>query len=199
MVVDAGLVERLRDALAGRGVTMEYLESGALAFARLRELVPLGSEVQTGSSTTLEQIGFIAWLKEHHSAGRLHYFRADVINNAAERTLNRRLGTLAEYFLGSVTALTVDGLAVVSDAAGSRLGGYVYSAARVIWVVGINKIVPTLDDAIRRVWDVALPLEDARIKSTGGEGSEVGKLAIFYNEAATERIRMLLVGEALGF
>src|ERR1700757_4715525 len=64
---------------------MEYMETGPQALARLQELIPLGSEVQTGSSTTLEQIGFVAWLKAHHEAGRLHYFRADVINNAAER------------------------------------------------------------------------------------------------------------------
>jgi len=46
---------------------------------------------------------------------------------------------------------------------------------------------------------VALPGEDARIKSIGGHGSEVGKLVFFYNEARRGRIRMLLVGEELGF
>ncbi len=178
---------------------MEFMETGAQALARLKELVPLGTEVQTGSSTTLDQIGFTAWLKEHHESGRLHYFRAEVVKDAAERTANRRRGTQAEYFLGSVNALTVDGLAVVADQAGSRLGGYIYPAKRVIWVVGVNKMVPTLDDAIRRVWEVALPQEDARVRATGGEGSSVGKLAIFYNEPARDRIRLLLVGEPLGF
>jgi hypothetical protein len=65
--------------------------------------------------------------------------------------------------------------------------------------VGTNKIVPTLDDAFRRIWDVALPGEDAQIKSIGGHGSEVGKIVIFYREADPDRIRLILVGESLGF
>ena len=198
--IDRAIIERLGSALAERGVTMEYVETGAEALARLQELVPLGTEVQTGSSTTLDQIGFTAWLNELHAAGKLRYFRAETqgVNDAAARNENRRQATLAQYFVGSVNALTEDGIAVASDAAGTRVGGYVFGAVNVIWVVGINKIVPTLEAAVRRIWEVALPGEDARIKSIGGHGSEVGKMVFFYNERPG-RIRMLLVGEELGF
>lgn len=180
---------------------MEYHPTGREALARLQELVPLGTQVMTGSSTTLEQIGFIDWLTEHHRAGRLFYFRAEVQQeeDRAAREENRRQATLAEYFLGSVNALAMTGEAVVSDHAGTRVGGYVYAARNVIWVVGINKIVPTLDDAIRRVREVALPQEDARIRAEGGAGSTIGKLVIFCEESRPNRIRMLLVGEELGF
>jgi hypothetical protein len=58
--------------------------------------------------------------------------------------------------------------------------------------------VPTLEDAVRRVWEVALPQEDARIKSIGGHGSHVGKMVMFHSERPG-RIRMLLIGEQLGF
>lgn len=200
-IIDRAKIERLRAALAERQITMEYVPTGAEALARLKELVPLGTEVMTGSSTTLDQIGFTAWLKERHEAGQLRYFRAEVqtIGEARARTSNRRIATLAPFFLGSVNALTEDGLAVCSDASGTRIGGYVFGAQRVIWVVGINKIVPTLEDAFRRIWEVALPAEDARIKALGGKGSEVGKVVIFYREADPERIRLILVGESLGF
>jgi len=60
--IDRGAIERLDEALRQRGVEMEYVEKGADALARLRELVPLGTEVSTGSSTTLDQIGFTDWL-----------------------------------------------------------------------------------------------------------------------------------------
>ena len=198
--IDRTQIDRLREALGERGVAMEYVETGVEALARLQELVPLGAEVQTGSSTTLEQIGFTRWLTELHAQGKLRYFRAETqrVNDAAARTLNRRQATLAAYFLGSVNALTEDGIAVAADAAGTRVGGYVFGAQNVIWVVGINKIVPTLEDAVRRVWEVALPGEDARVKATGGEGSSVGKMVMFHRERPG-RIRMLLVGEELGF
>jgi len=202
--VDTARIERLREALASRGVTMEYLATGADALARLKELVPMGVEVGAGSSTTLDQIGFTQWVTDLHHEGKLRYFRAEAHHTAeaAMRNENRRQATLAEYFLGSVNALTEDGIALVSDASGTRVGGYVYAARNVIWVVGINKLVPTLDDAVRRVWEVALPAEDARVKREYGNPdhvSQVGKLVFFYREAQKDRIRMLLVGEELGF
>lgn len=200
-VIDRTRVEQLREAMARRNVAMEYVETGAQALARLKELVPLGVEVMTGSSTTLDQIGFTSWLRELHAQRKVRYFRAEVphASDPAVRTANRRQATLAPYFLGSVNALTMDGEAVVADQSGSRIGGYVFGAQRVIWVVGINKIVPTLEDAIRRVWEVALPGEDARVRAEGGAGSMVGKLVIFHHEAVPGRIRLILVGEELGF
>lgn len=180
---------------------MEYHPTGESALARLIELVPLGTEVMTGSSMTLEQIGFIDWLTEHHHAGRLRYFRAEVhqTSDGSGRESNRRQATLAEYFLGSVNALAMTGEAVVADHSGTRVGGYVYAAWNVIWVAGVNKIVPTLDDAIRRVREVALPREDARVRAEGGAGSSIGKMVIFCEESRPNRIRLLLIGEDLGY
>src|SRR4051794_17459940 len=80
--IDRQKIDRLRDALAERNITMEYYETGAEALARLQELVPLGTEVQTGSSTTLDQIGFTSWLTELHEAGKLRYFRAEARHNS---------------------------------------------------------------------------------------------------------------------
>src|SRR5688572_3062789 len=171
--LNAEAIEDLRQALDHRGVTMEYHPTGASALTRLQELVPLGgTKVMTGSSTTLQQIGFIDWLTAHHRAGNVFYYRAEVHTQGAReaRDENRRQATLSEYFLGSVNALAVTGEAVVADHSGTRLGGYIYAARNVIWVVGINKLVPTVDDGIRRVREVALPLEDARIRAEGGEG-----------------------------
>ncbi len=199
--VDRTQVERLREALSQRNIVNEYYDTGAEALPRLKELVPLGTEVQTGSSTTLDQIGFTAWLKELHAEGKIRYFRAETQQHADSgvRTSNRRVATLAPYFVGSVNALTEDGVAFVCDQSGSRLGGYIFGAQNVIWVVGVNKIVPTFEDAMRRLREVALPGEDARVKSLGEKGSAINKVGIFYGENFPGRIRLILVGESLGF
>ncbi len=199
--IDRAQIEQLLDALRRRNIESEYHETGAEALARLKELVPLGTEVQTGSSTTLDQIGFTAWLRELHGDGKVRYFRAETQQHAdpAARTANRRQALLAQYFLGSVNALTEDGVALVSDASGSRLGGYIFGAQNVIWVVGVNKIVSTFEDAMRRLREVALPQEDARVKELGEKGSSINKVGVFFGENATGRIRLLLIGESLGF
>ncbi|MBM2810641.1 MAG: hypothetical protein HW416_1400 [Chloroflexi bacterium] len=194
-------VEQLKQALAERGVAMEYVAAAPDALSRLKELVPMGTEVQTGSSTTLDQIGFTKWLTEMHQEGNLVYHRAQTRGQGGPlaRAASRRQSTLAPYFLGSVNGLAMTGEAVVTDNDGNRIGGYVYGAANVIWVVGVNKLVPTLEDAIRRTWDFVAPQENARTQRTYGFNSVLGKTMIFHREVTPNRIRLLLVGESLGF
>ena len=87
---------------------------------------------------------------------------------------------------------------IAADQGGSRQAGYVFGPPKVIWVAGTNKLVPTVEDGIRRLRDVALPREDARVKAEGGAGSYVGKLVIYERERPG-RITLVLVGENLGF
>jgi hypothetical protein len=58
--------------------------------------------------------------------------------------------------------------------------------------------VPNLESAVRRVREVALPLEDQRVKRQGGQGTSIGKLVI-YERDHPGRITLVLVGENLGF
>jgi LUD domain len=88
---------------------------------------------------------------------------------------------------------------VVASASGSQLAPYSSGAGKVVWIVGSQKIVPTLDDGMRRVEEYALPLEDARARLTYGEGSFVGKVLTFYRESMPGRINVILVKEKLGF
>jgi hypothetical protein len=65
-------------------------------------------------------------------------------------------------------------------------------------VAGTNKLVATLDDAVRRVREVSLPLEDQRMRQTGASGSSIGKTMIWERERPG-RTTLILVGEPLGF
>ncbi|HEX6034087.1 MAG TPA: LUD domain-containing protein [Anaerolineales bacterium] len=114
----------------------------------------------------------------------------------------RRQGTLAEYFLGSVTAIAETGELVFASGSGSQLPAYAYTSRNVIWVAGAQKIRLTLEDAIRRIREYVLPLEDQRMKSTGNPaGSRINRLLILENEPAYLRrnLTLILVNQALGF
>src|SRR5437588_801864 len=107
---------------------MEYVDTGAEALARLQELIPMGCRVHTGSSTTLEQIGFAPWLRGLHHAGQVHYFReaSRTIDDPELRIDNRRQALTADYLLGSLNALTLDSVGVCADASGTRISGYIF-------------------------------------------------------------------------
>src|SRR3989344_3094700 len=67
------VVERVMSALAERGVTAELVSNRAEALERLKALIPQGVSIMNGSSRTLEEIGFVDYVKSgKHSWNNLH-------------------------------------------------------------------------------------------------------------------------------
>lgn len=196
---DARRVERTFAALRERGVNTVFVPDREAALKAILTLIPQGSAVAHGSSTTLQEIGLVDFL--NHSNSGYRYMNAEWLaeNDTALRArLRAKLSLESDYFLGSVQAVCETGEVIGSDAGGSRQAFYVYGPPHVIWVAGINKVVPSLSEGIRRTREIALPLEDRRMKKAGAEGSFVGKLVIYERERPG-RINLILVGESLGF
>ena len=102
--------------------------------------------------------------------------------------------------MGSVHSVTQPGEVVIASATGSQLASYVYASHNVIWVVGTQKIVLTLEEALKRIREYFLPLEDERVKQAGFKGSAVAKILIFEKETLPSRkITLIFVNEKLGF
>jgi hypothetical protein len=133
-LADEDTVKRASNALRVRGVRVEFLQTGEDALKRIVELIPPAGEVMTGSSTTLKEIGFVDLLK-----GGKHLW-----NNLKEAIVKekdplkqvelRKRGVSAEYFLGSVHAVTQSGEVIVASNTGSQLPSYAYSSNNVVWV-----------------------------------------------------------------
>jgi hypothetical protein len=104
-----------------------------------------------------------------------------------------------DVVVGSVHAVTEEGEVVIASATGSQLGPYASGAGTVIWVVGSQKIVPDLDEGLRRVREYVLPLEDRRTREIYGGPAFIGKLMIVSREQRPGRIVVILVRELLGF
>jgi hypothetical protein len=111
----------------------------------------------------------------------------------------RRLLACPDVIMGSVAAVTETGSLVIASGSGSQLPGYAGGAARAIWIVGAQKVVPDLSSALRRVEDHCLPLESARTKAAYGWPSAVNRLLILNAEPHPGRATVLLLREAIGF
>lgn len=195
-------VQRTVESVNGRGIHAELVETKEAALERVKALIPPGCVVMTGSSVTLQQIGFEDILISGDHPWR--NFKADLLaeKDPAKQSAMRKHGTLAEFFLGSVNALAETGELVFASGSGSQLPAYAYTSRNVIWVAGTQKIAPTLDDAIRRVREYVLPLEDQRQKSLGNQaGSRINRLLIIEGEPAYLRrnLSLILVNQVLGF
>ncbi len=193
------VIDMVMAGLRERNFNPVLVEDGEAALEMLRHIIPPGKEVMTGSSTTLEEINFIPLLISGEHPWRNWKDRILAEKDRAARAALRRQAVAADYFLGSVQAITESGQVVAVDATGSRNGGYVYAAQHVIWVSGTNKIVGDLDMAWRRVYEHCVPLEDARQKGLGNSGASVGKLVVYEREYLPERITTILIKQKLGF
>ncbi len=194
-------IQRTVEAVNARGIHAEVVQTKEQALKRLQELIPAGAVVMTGGSVTLTQIGLDALLISGQHAWR--NFKADLLaEKDPARQANLRLqGTMAEYFLGSVNAVAETGELVFASATGSQLPAYSFTSRNIIWVAGAQKITPTLEDALRRVREYVLPLEDQRQKSLGNKnGSFIGRILIFEREPAFLRrnLHLILVNQVLG-
>ncbi|MBI4497614.1 MAG: lactate utilization protein [Chloroflexi bacterium] len=195
---DEATVRATMDALRERNFLPRYVPTRDAALAALQEMVPPGTTVAHGTSTTLIQVGFLTFIEQAEGYDYLPR-RVRAEDDPERRTRLRKEATLADYFLGGVQAIAQTGQVVAADASGGRQAGYIYGANHVIWVAGVNKIVPTLDDALRRLREHAFPLEDQRMKQTGAPGSSINKVVIYERESVAGRTQVLLIGEALGF
>jgi hypothetical protein len=195
-------VHRTVEAVNARGIHAELVETKEAALERVKALIPSGCVVMTGSSITLQQIGFEEILIGGEHPWR--NFKADLLaeKDPAKQSAMRRQGTLAEYFLGSVNALSEMGELVFASGSGSQLPAYAFTSRNVIWVAGAQKIASTLDEAMRRVREYVLPLEDQRMRSMGNQaGSQLNKILIIEREPAYLRrnLSLILVNQVLGF
>ena len=66
-----------------------------------------------------------------------------------------RESLMAEYFLTSANALTMNGEMVNLDCSGSRVAAVAYGPRKVVVVAGANKLCNSLDEAISRVMSIA--------------------------------------------
>lgn len=200
---ERAVVDKTIEALKAHNFLAEFVETKSAAMARIKEIIPAGAKVMTGSSTTLNEIGFTDYLKsgEHPWNNLKDAIVAET--DPAKQAALRKQSIFSDYWLGSVHAVTVTGETLTASGSGSQIPAYASTSPNVIWVVGTQKIVPNLDEALKRLHEYTFPLEDARMKSVtaGKSGSNISKILIQNNEAGYlgRKIHLIFVNEKLGF
>ena len=185
--------------IEGRGINVILVNTRTEALEKIKKLIPKNSEVYNGGSSTLNEIGFLDYLKTNkHGWINLHEEILREKDPKKQADLRRKSVT-SEYFLGSINAIAKTGELVACDATGSRVTAYPFAAKNLILVSGMNKITNSLEDAIKRVREYVYPLENERAKKAYGSGSTIGKWVIIEREIFKGRTTLILVKEKLGF
>ncbi len=194
------IVEKTIASLKERNINPIFAETKEEAVLKIKELIPAGATIMTGSSTTLNEIGFSDLLvSKNHPWKNLKDAIVEEKDPEKQNRL-RRESVLSDYFLGSVHAVTQDGEVWTASASGSQIPSYAFTSPNVIWVVGTQKIVPDSASAADRIKNYVFPLEDKRMKSVGAPGSTIGRWLIFEREIMPNRkVNLIFVNQKVGF
>jgi L-lactate utilization protein LutC len=191
-------LERTAARLEEHGIHAIVVPNGAEALRIVLSLIPEHSEVLVATSETLKQIGLAKDIEESGKYVSIHKRLLALDRKTQERDW-RQQSQSPQYEVGSVHAVTEEGDLLIASATGSQLGPYSYGAGKVIWVVGAQKVVPTLQDGLKRLREYSLPLEDARALQAYGMNSGLCKTLIISRELTPGRATVVLVEEVLGF
>jgi hypothetical protein len=196
---DQETLDKTVKALTEHGVKVVIAESAADAKKMAVDIIPQKAEVMTMTSETLREISLDQEINEsgNYDAVKPKLYN---LNRETDGKVMQQIGAAPDWSIGSVHAVTEDGKVVVASNTGSQLPGYAYGSPHVLWIVGTQKIVKNLDEAMNRIYEHVLPLESERAKKAYGvPGSNVSKIFILNNEVAPDRITMILVKENLGY
>jgi len=151
-------IEKTAAALRKKGYEVSCFATGAEAASYLDGKIN-GYTVGFGDSETLLALGLYERLSPHNDVyDPMHRHEGKGFYSTARDCLT------TEIFLTSVNGLAETGEMVNIDGAGNRIAGSLYGHRKVYFVVGKNKIAPTLEEAAYRARNIAAPMNAARHK-----------------------------------
>ncbi|MBR2047767.1 MAG: lactate utilization protein [Oscillospiraceae bacterium] len=184
-----------------------YCATKEEALAKALQLIPEGSTVGWGGAMSAQQIGLI----DAVDSGNFNALNRDKTTTPQERTAVMRACFNADWFITGANALSLDGQMVNIDGVGNRTGMIIYGPTNILVIAGMNKVVDSLEEAVRRTRTIAAPQNAQRFglpnpcSVTGACGDcknetcICNQLLITRNSKPAGRIKMIIVGQDLGF
>ena len=199
------LAEKTIKGLASRNMTGYYAATKEDALAQALSLIPEKSLVTMGGGMSVHEIGLVDALK----AGAYDFLDRD---EAEDKRAAMLAAYDADFYLASCNALTDDGILINIDGNANRVSAIAQGPRKVLFIVGINKISPDLDSAMKRARNVAAPANIQRFASLNPPCKKVGRcfdckspdticcqFLITRYSMHKDRIHVILVNDALGF
>lgn len=137
-------IEKIIEALESNNFTAIYVEKAADAVPLILDMIPADASLEMAGSASVLQMGLLDTLRERGNL-KMQFPRPGEIPKRKD------------VLLVSTNAVTMDGKLVNLDGMGNRVAAMAYGTSKVILLVGTNKIVRDVDEAMERVQKVIAP------------------------------------------
>ena len=214
-------VKKTMENLEKNNMGVSFIPSAKDLPALISSLIPKDSLVGAGGSMTLQESGIIDALKN----GDYRFIDRNVPGISAEDKYQKNMeGLQSDVYLSSANAITQRGELYFVDGTNNRLAALLYGPKKVYVVVGYNKIVANVKEAVNRVKQMAAPTNSVRFNKETfcvKHGHCVAPLCdenhlmaippgacdegicssflLLGHQSVKERIHVLIVGEELGY
>jgi len=151
--------------LQKRHMNGQYASNRNEALSTAMDMIPPGAVVARGDSISLDQIGLLSELLKRNKNALIDPFVTDTDGSwvkEEERQRMMRESFFADILVTSTNAITLDGKLVNVDGHGNRVAAMIFGPSKVILVVGINKIVKDVTEALERIHQFAAPINAKR-------------------------------------
>ena len=201
------LGQRIIKGLESRNMEGYYAETKEEALKKALELIPEGSSVAWGGAMSAKEIGLIDAVCE----GNYKECNRDTAKTPEERKELTLAAFGCDYYLAGANAITEDGVIVNIDGMANRVAAISFGPENVLMIVGMNKVVKDVENAVSRARNEAAPVNAQRF----GLDTPCSKTGACFNCQVPEticcqflitryskiagRIKVILVNEELGF
>jgi len=200
-------IEKLIANFQLRNIEVIYVDALQCAINEILYLVPTDVSVGIGHSATLQKMDITKTLSDRGNT----VFDKELAKNKEECKVLKKKALLADWYITGSNAISVDGRIVNVDHSGNRVAAITFGPDNVIIVVGVNKIVDIWEEAIKRVKNIACPL-NAKMAGFNPPCVKLNKcmdctstervcnsLSIIEGQSVKGRIKVFIVNEDLGF
>ncbi len=147
------------EALKANNMNAFYAETSADALEIAKGILNDGDTVSHGGSVTLKEAGFTGLFK----SGKYNYLDRSCATTPEEINDIYMKSFSADVYFTSSNAVTLKGELYNVDGNSNRVAAMIFGPKKVVVVVGVNKLVNSVDDAVKRVKEIAAPANCVRL------------------------------------
>lgn len=155
------IVDLTVNALKSHGFSAEYFPTRAEVVGFIMKMAADAASVGIAGTHTVRALGVVPMLQE---AGKTVYDHWLLTPGTPEELQCRKNQMTADLFLCSANAVTSTGEIVNKDGCGNRINAMTFGPKKVCLVVGMNKVVPDIDQALTRIETKAAPIRAMSLK-----------------------------------
>ncbi|MCI5687880.1 MAG: lactate utilization protein [Emergencia sp.] len=199
-------LEKAAEAFAQKGYKASVFSSGEEASAYLNEQID-GTSVGIGGSKTIEALGLYETLSAHNE---VYWHWKAAAGTSPEEATAQAAG--AKVYLTSANGVSETGEMVNIDGKGNRISESLYGHEKVYFIIGANKVMPDLQQAIDRARNIAAPKNAQRLScktpcavkadrcyDCSSPGRICNGMVIYFGKMTSCEMEVILIDEALGY